>query len=109
MGVRETEKDFEGTAYDPELDKDRLNKQSRRIYDLMIDGGWRTLKEIAAVTAAPEASASACLRDFRKDKWHNHRVEKRRRGEPKSGLWEYRVLPPEPQTPFKPGYTPCLF
>ena len=41
--------------------------------------------------ADPEASISARLRDFRK---HGLSVERRRRGDPRAGLWEYRVLVP---------------
>lgn len=39
-------------------------------------------------TGAPEASASARLRDLRRA---GLTVERRRRGDPKAGLWEYRV------------------
>lgn len=88
---------FDGSDYDPDLDQIRLTGQAKKIYYLMRDRKWRSLREISDATGAPEASASACLRDFRKERFNYHTVNKRRRGEPKSGLWEYQVLPPEPQ------------
>lgn len=102
--------DFDGAAYDPALDQKRLSRQIYRVKALMDDGAWRTLGEINTATNAPEASASACLRDFRKKRWGRNIVEKRRRGEPSNGLWEYRLLPPEPiLPPFDPAYQPGLF
>ena len=84
---------FDGTAYDATLDKERLTNQAYRVYAFMSTQRWHTLREIAEATGAPEASASACLRDFRKPRWNWHTVEKRRRGEPSHGCWEYRVMP----------------
>ena len=34
----------------------RLEGQTRRIFNLMADGQWRTLTEIEAITGAPQAS-----------------------------------------------------
>jgi len=84
--------DFSGATYDPELDLERLNAQQARIFMVVQDGRWRTLREIANLTDDPEASVSARLRDFRKEKYGKHQVEKRRRGDPKSGLFEYRLV-----------------
>lgn len=79
----------QGTTYQPELDKERLGHQARRVLALMIDGAWRTLAEISAVTGDPEASVSARLRDLRKV---GYQVADDRTG---SGGWRYRVtLPP---------------
>lgn len=55
----------------------------------MRDGRWRTLREIAALTGAPEASVSARLRDARKGKFGAWVVSKRRVG--MGGLYAYRV------------------
>jgi hypothetical protein len=82
---------FDGETYDPALDKHRLAKQLQAVYNLMHDGGWRTLREIADALSIPEASASARLRDLRKTRFGSHRVERQRRGEEKRGLFEYRV------------------
>jgi hypothetical protein len=58
----------------------------------MSDGRARTLREINEATGAPEASASACLRDFRKPRFGRHILLKNRRGEPKQGLFEYWLI-----------------
>lgn len=79
------------------IDYARLNAQARRVYDVMVDGVWRTLAEISERTGDPEASVSARLRDFRKAKFGTATVDRRRRGQD-AGLWEYRCpdLPPIP-------------
>lgn len=83
--------DFSGRTYSREFDRDRLNAQLARVYDLMVDGRWRTLAEIETATGDPQASVSARLRDLRKRKFGGFTVERRRRGEAKMGIWEYRV------------------
>jgi len=85
---------FDGETYNPALDYDRLKKQLGRVFNLMADGKWRTLGEIAAALADPEASVSARLRDLRKPKFGNYKVPRRRRGSVKAGLWEYCLLSP---------------
>lgn len=84
--------DFNGPAYDPEHDKDRLTKQIGRVYSFMIKGGWHTLDEIAQVTGDPPASISAQLRHLRKERFGSYIVERRSRGERSHGLFEYRLL-----------------
>lgn len=86
---------FNGSDYDPEEDDERLSQQHIRIRSLMLDGAWRTLAEIAQATGDPPASVSAQLRHLRKKRFGAFTVDKRARGERKSGLFEYRVLPPE--------------
>lgn len=85
--------DFNGPAYDPEYDRERLSGQILRIFNLMRDGEWRTLNEIRGITGDPEASISAQLRHLRKARFGKHTVQRRRRGEEKRGLWEYRLEP----------------
>jgi hypothetical protein len=84
---------FSGATYDAAFDCDRLNKQQRRVHDVMIDGGWRTLREIEDATGDPQASISARLRDFNNHQYFKRFfvMEHRRRGEQKRGIWEYRV------------------
>lgn len=85
--------EFDGSTYDPEHDRTRLTGQLAKVYACMKDGQWRTIPEISAFV--PEASRqgiSARLRDLRKPKFGGYLVEKRRRGEPKNGVWEYRML-----------------
>lgn len=84
---------FHGETFEPQLDTARLNAQLRRVRDLVIDGQWRTLREIAAATGDPEASVSARLRDLRKLKFGGWTVKSRRRGEEKRGIHEYRCSP----------------
>lgn len=83
---------FDGPDYVPALDRQRLTGQILRIFTLISDESWRTLDEISAATGDPQASVSAQLRHLRKRRFGHHCIEKRRRGEPKSGLWEYRML-----------------
>lgn len=83
---------FDGPDYSPALDQKRLTGQILRIYNLMKDGVFRTLPEIKASTGDPEASISAQLRHLRKFKFGGHQVNKRRRGEPKNGLFEYQLI-----------------
>jgi alkylated DNA nucleotide flippase Atl1 len=82
---------FNGPAYDPDKDRERLAGQILRIYDLIADGRWRTLGEIAAATGDPQASISAQLRHLRKPRFGGHRIDKQRRGSESAGLWEYRL------------------
>jgi len=80
--------EFDGDTYSPKRDHDRLNAQLRRVRDLMLDGEWRTLREIAVATGDPEASVSARLRDLRKPKFGHMTVERRYVGD---GLFQYRI------------------
>lgn len=70
----------------------RLGAQLRRIFQLMRDGRWRTLDEIAEVTGDPAASVSAQLRHLRKPRFGSHTVERRVRGSHVGGLYEYQLL-----------------
>lgn len=83
---------FNGPDYDPGLDKDRLTGQIKRVYECMKDGMWRTLDEIHVATGDPQASISAQLRHLRKPRFGGFSVEKRRRGEPSNGLYEYKLV-----------------
>lgn len=83
---------FNGSDYEPEFDDQRLRGQIKRIYDLMIDGQWRTLAEIEQATSDPPASISAQLRHLRKKRFGAHDIEKRARGDRHIGLFEYRLI-----------------
>ena len=82
---------FDGPAYEAALDRHRLTGQIQRIHALMIDGAWRTLGEIEDATGDPQASISAQLRHLRKPRFGSFVIEKQRRGQGKSGLFEYRM------------------
>lgn len=55
-------------------------QQLVRVRELMRDGKWRTLSEIADVTGDPEASVSARLRDLRRPKYGLWTVTRKRAG-----------------------------
>ena len=85
------------TGYDLQLDGARLSLQIGRIFGLMADGRWRTLREISEtleVLHHPsiflESSVGAQLRNLRRAPF-NRCVTKRRRGPSEHGLWEYKV------------------
>ena len=84
---------FDGETYEEEHDEERLSRQIIRVRSIMLDGQWRTLAEIAAITGDPQASISARLRDLRKRKFGSYIVNRRRRGLKKHGLFEYQLLP----------------
>lgn len=79
----------DGHTYVASIDKTRLNAQTERVFQVMRDGAWRTLDEIAGITGDPPASVSARLRDLRKEKFGGFAVGRRRRTK---GLFEYRLI-----------------
>lgn len=83
---------FDGKTFSPEFDQERLRGQSLRVFGLMRDGQWRTLEEIHFETGDPTASISARLRDYRKEKFGSHIVERRSRGIREHGVFEYRLI-----------------
>jgi hypothetical protein len=90
--------DFAGAEYSPTHDDFRLRGQLARVFDVMVDGGWRTLDEIAHAAHAPAASVSAQLRHLRKERFGAHTVDKRHRGPANCGLYEYRLIVNEEAT-----------
>lgn len=83
--------EFDGVTFDEKQDGIRLVGQMRRVYDLMRDGHWRTLHEIAEATCCLETAVSARLRDFRKPRFGCHSVELRR-VHGRRGLFLYRLV-----------------
>lgn len=79
---------FDGQTFDPPRDRVRLNAQMQKVYDLMKDGAWRSLREIAETIGAPEASVSARLRDLRKPRFGGYLVQRKRVAD---GLYHYRI------------------
>ena len=80
---------FSGADYNRHQDRERLTGQIKRIYELMKDGQWRTLGQIAEYTEDPEASISAQLRNLRKPRFGGYIVEKMNLG---NGLFGYRLV-----------------
>ena len=83
---------FSGSDYDRKLDQTRLTGQLLDIFNLMRDEQYRTLDEISSETRHPAASISAQLRHLRKPKFGSYTVNKRRRGDRASGLFEYQLV-----------------
>ena len=76
-----------GGTYDSSRDKDRLNRQARKVWLVVSDGEWHTLAGISGRTGDPEASVSARLRDLRKKRFGSHIITRRYVSD---GLWQYR-------------------
>lgn len=81
--------DFDGKTYEPLFDRRRLNSQHRLVFNIMQDGAWRTLYDLSQKTNCPEQSVSARLRDFRKQRFGGHTVERRR---VTGGVFQYRLV-----------------
>lgn len=82
-----------GHSFIEKIDGKRIRKQIDTIRELMLDGEWRTLREIALITDYPEASISADLRHLRKEAFWPPEgkyvvTRNRRHG---AGTWEYMV------------------
>lgn len=56
----------------------RLTGQLERVFDVMQDGKWWTIRELADTVDCSDQSASARLRDLRKPKFGGFKVERRR-------------------------------
>ena len=71
-------------------------RQLGAVWDVMRDGQWHTLADIAQRTNMPEASISARLRDLRKPEHGEWNVSKRAAG---GGKYAYRVVPQPARMP----------
>lgn len=80
---------FDGDDYIHERDAERLTTQLDKVRGFMLDRQWRTLREIAIATGAPEASVSAQIRNLRKKRFGSYYIARRHVG---GGLYEYRLL-----------------
>ena len=82
-------------TYTKAIDDPRINPQRESVRLYMLEHGlagmWSSLSEISYVLGYPEASVSARLRDFRKQKFGRHQVDRRRRKAGR-GTWEYKVI-----------------
>lgn len=91
---------FRGADYTPELDEDRLSSGLRITIAVMRDGAWRTKHEIACAAEAQHdkpvsmESIGRYLRYAREDRNGGWVLQKRRRGDPTGGLYEYRLCRP---------------
>lgn len=85
-----------GVTFSPEYDAQRLTRQLDRVRALMLDGQWRTLSAIAVAVQGSEAGVSARLRDLRRHEYGGYVIDRRRVGDPRRGLFHYRMAPAEP-------------
>jgi hypothetical protein len=79
---------FDGETYDISRDYLRLDCQLGKVFNLMKDGEWRTLGQIADHVGGSEASVSARLRDLRKKKYGSHVIQREHIA---NGLYKYRL------------------
>lgn len=79
---------FDGETYNAARDHKRLGEQHLRVWEVMKDGKWHSLAALTKLTGAPGASVSARIRDFRKNKFGGHKVERKSAG---SGTFMYRL------------------
>jgi hypothetical protein len=97
---------FDGDTFEPVHDEVRLTGQTLAVWRVLLDGRWHTIDEICQATGyKSQASVSARLRDFRKERFGGHDVERRRRGDPSEGLHEYRIARDEPEQAVLEGVT----
>jgi hypothetical protein len=85
---------FHGATISIPFDLERLNAQMQRVHGLMVDGKWRSLREISDATGDPEASVSARLRDYRSNEYLAQfftMISERVPGFERRGYWRYRV------------------
>lgn len=74
-----------------QIDTPRLAGQLAKVFELMRDGRFRTLAQIASVAGCLETSVSARLRDLRKARFGSHAVVSRQvEGVPL--VYEYRLI-----------------
>lgn len=69
-------------------DEPRLNAQLQRVFNAMAYDRWMTPEQITAATGDEWCSASARIRDLRKQKHGGWDVQRRSVG---GGLFEYRL------------------
>lgn len=79
---------FDGKTFDEKRDLVRLTGQWLRVFNLMQDGQWRSLLAIKTICGGSESGVAARLRDFRKEKFGSHTVNRRH---VKNGLHEYQL------------------
>ena len=65
--------------------------QLTRVHNALKGGEWLTLIELHKLTGDPVSSISAQIRHLRKPEHGFHTIEKRRRGESRRGLFEYKL------------------
>jgi hypothetical protein len=76
-------------TYEPALDRERLSRLLGAVLQALRSGAWLTLAEIRErAQHGSEAGISARIRELRDCGFV---IERRRRGNPARGWWEYRM------------------
>ncbi len=101
----------DGATFDQKRDGKRLETQQARVLAVLRCGEWLTVSEVQARIALmfdghrdPETSIGSRIRDLRKAKFGLFRIDSRTRGNPRAGLWEWRMVlstPTDPVTPLE--------
>lgn len=90
---------FDGETFEPKLDAARLGSQLKAVEQILLDGQWHTIPQVALALrkkalSCTEASISARIRDLRKARFGGYDVQRQRSN--RDGLFEYRIAtPPE--------------
>ena len=85
---------FDGITVEKQ-DLPRLTRQFDRVFAYMMTEEWHSIPEIVNAISFPpyerasEGGVSARLRDFRKEKFGGHTVNRRKRT---NGLYEYQLV-----------------
>jgi hypothetical protein len=79
---------FDGATYDPVIDECRLTKALKDVFIIMSDRQWHTLPELASKCCIMETTASARIRDLRKERFGSWEVSTQRND---MGLWQYKL------------------
>jgi hypothetical protein len=79
---------FDGSTYDAARDEVRLSGQLQNVQQVLSDHRWHTLSEIAQRIGGSEAGISARIRDLRKERFGNHKIDRQHISH---GLWRYRM------------------
>lgn len=85
---------FAGSSYIPKYDQVRLTKKLLMVFDLMRDQKYRTINEIYDELdhQVAHTTISANLRHLKKEEFGSHTMNKRRRGDDRSGVYEYQII-----------------
>ena len=81
--------DFDGETYDRERDHTRHSSALARVKEILSDGEWHSIAEVADRANISPAATSARFRDLRKEKFGGHAVERKNLG---GGFWQYRLV-----------------
>ncbi len=99
----------DGATFNQARDGKRLETQQARVLAVLRCGEWLTVSEVQARIALmfdghrdPETSIGSRIRDLRKAKFGLFRIDAQTRGNPKAGLWEFRLVAPAPTNPVPP-------